>query len=126
MDNEEEMKNREDTKKMLEERKLAIMDELSKDPQYPPEIVERINQILNDAAASLPPGPAIEAHPDTRPDKIMERVNQQIENALTQYPNLAPETADKIKSTVKSAAKPAPGVGAPGAAGPIPPAPKKA
>jgi hypothetical protein len=104
---EEIMKNREEAKKMLEEKRLSIMEELSKQPeadqpQYPPEIVERINQILNDAAASLPPGPAIEAQPEVRPEKVIERAQKQIEDALKQYPNLAPETADRINSVVGS------------------------
>jgi hypothetical protein len=95
----------EKTRKMLEEHRLKIMDELSKqpegdEPQYPPEIVERINQILNDAAASLPPGPTIAAQPETRPDKILERANKQIEAALAQYPNCPKEVVERVKGVL--------------------------
>jgi NurA-like 5'-3' nuclease len=107
-DKKQQMKaQQEKTRKMLEEHRMKIMDELSKqpegdEPQYPPEIVERINQILNDAAASLPPGPTIAAQPETRPEKILDRANEQIEKALAQYPHCPDAVKERVKGVLGS------------------------
>jgi hypothetical protein len=81
-DKEEKENKVAETRKELEEMQMKVNEEFSNETENPtsPIIVERINQILHDAVASLPTE-KIEPAPEVN---VVERARQQIKDALAQ------------------------------------------
>lgn len=101
----EEANKTEETRKELEEMRMKVNEEFSNETENPtsPIIVERINQILNDAVASLP-AEKIEPAPEVN---VVERARQQIKDALAQMV-ASEEVAGKVTGIVgEPAEKPA-------------------
>jgi hypothetical protein len=93
----EEAKEKENVKAELEEMRTKANEEFSSETenQTPPQVVERINQILNDAIASQPVDP-IEPPPKVDP---IEKARKQIADALAQM-NVSEEVAGKVTGIV--------------------------
>jgi hypothetical protein len=122
----EEANKVEETRKELVDMRAKVNEEFSNETEdfTPPIVVERINQILNDAVAGLPTK-KIEPAPEV---DVMERARQQIKDALANM-NVSEEVASKVTGVVGEPAEkpeekpvpvkePAPAVAPPPAWGP--------
>lgn len=101
--------------------KLKVEEMLNKDDKTDPIVVERVNQIFNDAIAGMPPEKLQEPVKEKPEELLVRRLKEQIE-AVKVKSDASSETSKKLKE-ILALVESAPAAGATGATGaPIPPA----
>lgn len=118
--------SRADAKKVLEQMKTKLMEELEKSEaiQKQPELVERVNQVINDIHASIPPEVPKAAAPGiaiNREDfkSMLEKASEQLKAVLEQT-EPGKEIAGHVTSALEAAGTASPEEEKPAAPAPPP------